>query len=87
MPKVIKIVVSDKFFEEHIAGDPETLANQSVGFVEGMARMILGDHFKDTEDIELNTDDVTDERVIKLVRHSILDCLTAKIATEHGKEN
>ena len=87
MPKVIKIVVSDKFFEEHIAGDPKTLANQNLGFVEGMTRMLLGEHFKDTEEIELNTDDVTDERVIKLVRHSILDCLTAKIATEHGKEN
>lgn len=87
MSKVIKIVVSDKFFEEHIAGDPEILANQSVGFAEGMTRMVLGKHFKDTEEIELNTDDATDERVIKLVRNSILNCLTAKIATEHGKEN
>lgn len=87
MPKVIKIVVSDKFFEEHIAGDPETLAAQNVGFAEGMARMVLGDHFKDTEDIELNTDDVTDEGVIKVVTNSIIGCLTAKIATEHGKKN
>ena len=87
MPKVIKIVVSDKFFEEHISGDPAIIANQSVGFVEGMTRMVLGEHFKDTEETELNTDDVTDERVIKLVRNSILNCLTAKIATEYGKEN
>lgn len=87
MPKVIKIVVSDKFFEEHISGDPETLANQNVGFAEGMTRMVLGEHFKDTEEIELNTDDVTDERLIKAVRHSIVSCLTAKIATGHGKEN
>lgn len=87
MSKVIKIVVSDKFFEEHIAGDPRTLANQNVDFVEGMTRMVLGEHFKDTEEIELNTDDVTDERVIKIVRQSIVDCLVVKIATEHGKEN
>lgn len=87
MSKVIKIVVSDKFFEEHIAGDPRTLANQNVAFVEGMTRMVLGEHFKDTEEIELNTDDVTDERVIKIVRQSIVDCLVVKIATEHGKEN
>lgn len=85
MPKVIKIVVSDKFFEEHIAGDPKTLATQNVDFTEGITRMVLGEHFKDTEEIELNTDDVTDEKAIKIVRHSILDCLTAKIATEHGK--
>lgn len=87
MSKVIKIVVSDKFFEEHIAGDPRTLANQNVDFVEGMTRMVFGEHFKDTEEIELNTDDVTDERVIKIVRQSIVDCLVVKIATEHGKEN
>lgn len=87
MPKVIKIVVSDKFFEEHIAGDPETLANQNVDFAEGLTRMVLGEHFKDTEDIELNTDDVKDERLIKVVRQSIISCLTAKIATKHGKEN
>ena len=79
MPKVIKIIVSDKFFEEHLAGDPKTLANQKVGFSEGMTRMILGDHFKDTEEVELNTDDVTDERMIKAVRHSIVSLLTAKI--------
>lgn len=87
MPKVIKIVVSDKFFEEHIAGDPETLANQNVDFAEGITRMVLGENFKDTEEIELNTDDVTDERAINLVRRSIVSCLTAKLATEHGKEN
>lgn len=87
MSKVIKIVVSDKFFEEHIVGDPKTLANQNVDFTEGMTRMVLGEHFKDTKEIELNIDDVTDERAINLVRHSILNCLTAKIVTEHGKEN
>lgn len=87
MSKVIKIVVSDKFFEEHIAGDPRTLANQNVDFVEGMSRMVLGEHFKDTEEIVLNTDDVMDERVIKLVCRSIVSFLTAKIVTEHGKEN
>ena len=87
MPKVIKIVVSDKFFEEHIAGDPETLAIQNVGFAEGMTRMVLGEHFKDAEDIKLNTDDVTDERVIKVVRNSIVSCLTAKMLTEHGEKN
>ena len=79
MPKVIKIVVSDKFFEEHIAGDPETLANQNVDFADGLARMVLGEHFKDTEEIELNTDDVTDENLIKVVRSSIFGCLTAKL--------
>ena len=87
MPKVIKIVVSDKFFEEHIAGDPETLANQNVSFSEGMTRMVLGEHFKDTEEIELNTDDVKDEGLIKIVSNSIVSCLTAKISTENGKEN
>lgn len=87
MPKVIKIVVSDKFFEEHIVGDPETLAKQNVDFAEGLTRMVLGEHFKDTEEIELNTDDVTDERMIKVVRHSIVSCLTAKLATENGKKN
>lgn len=87
MPKVIKIVVSDKFFEEHLAGDPKTLANQNVDFSEGLIRMVLGEHFKDTEEIELNTDDVTDEKVIKVVRHAIVNCLTAKLATEDGKEN
>lgn len=87
MSKVIKIVISDKFFEEHIEGDPETLASQNVGFAEGMARMVLGEHFKDTEEIELNTDDVKNESMIKTVRYSIISCLTAKIATEHGKEN
>lgn len=88
MPKVIKIVVSDKFFEEHIAGDPETLANQHVSFTDGMARMVLGEHFKDTEEIELHTDDIDkDEKLTKIVSHSLLSVLTAKIATEHGKEN
>lgn len=87
MPKVIKIVVSDKFFEEHIAGDPKTLSEQKVSFSEGMARMLLGDHFKDTEEVELNTDDVKDEGLIKVVRHSLVSFLTAKIATKHGKEN
>lgn len=87
MPKVIKIVVSDKFFEEHIAGDPETFANQNVSFAEGMTRMVLGEHFKDTEEIKLNTNDVTDDNLIKVVCKSIVSCLTAKIATEHGKEN
>lgn len=82
MPKVIKIVVSDKFFEEHIAGDPETLATQNVNFTEGMVRMTLGEHFKDTEEIELNTDDVTDAKMTKFVSHAIVSCLTAKIATE-----
>ena len=87
MSKVIKIVVSDKFFEEHIAGDPETLVNQNVGFAEGMARMVLGEHFKDIEDIELNTDEVKDEKLTKLVSYSIANCLTVKLAMEHGKEN
>lgn len=86
MAKVIKIVVSDKFFKEHIAGDPETLASQKVHFCEGMTRMVLGEHFKDTEEIELNTDDVTDEKITKVVSHSIISCLTAKIAMEHGEE-
>ena len=87
MPKVIKIVVSDKFFEEHIEGDPKTLATQNVDFAEGMTRMILGKYFKDTEDIELNTDEVKDEKLTKLVQHSIVNCLTVKLAMEHGKEN
>ena len=87
MTKVIKIVVSDKFFEEHIVGYPETLAKQNVDFAEGLTRMVLGKHFKDTEEIEINTDDVKDERMIKVVSHSIVSCLTAKLATEHGKEN
>lgn len=60
MPKVIKIIVSDKFFEEHIAGDIEALTTQNVGIAEGMVRMLIGEHFKDAEEIELNTDDVTD---------------------------
>ena len=87
MPKVIKIVVSDRFFEEHISGDLETLATQNVGFAEGMIRMVLGGHFKDTEEVELNTDDVTDVQLISLVERSIVNFLTTKIATEHGKKD
>lgn len=87
MPKVIKIIVSDKFFEEHIAGDPETLATQNVGFAEGMVRMIIDEHFKGTEEVELNTDDVTDVPLISIVERSIVNFLTTKIATEHGKKD
>lgn len=87
MPKVIKIVVSDKFFEEHIAGDPETLATKNVGFAEGMIRMTIDKHFKDTEEVELNTDDVTDVPLISLVERAITNFLTVKIATEYGKED
>lgn len=87
MPKVIKVVVSDRFFEEHIAGDIETLATQKVDFTEGMIRMVIGEHFKEAEEIELNTDDVTDAQMTKIVSDSIVSCLTAKLTTEHGKEN
>ena len=87
MPKVIKIVVSDKFFEEHIAGTVETLVTQNVPLPEAMARMVIGVNFKNTEEIELNTDNVTDENEVKLFCRSIIGCLSIKIMQEHGKEN
>lgn len=87
MPKVIKIIVSDKFFEEHIAGDIESLTTQNVGIAEGMVRMLIGGHFKDSEEIELNTDDVTDERMTKVIIRSIRGCLTAKLLQGHGEED
>lgn len=87
MSKVIKIIVSDKFFSDNLSGDASTLADKNVSFTEGMTRLVLGEHFKDVENIEINTDDVRDESSKRILRHGLFSCLTCKLSIENGKDS
>lgn len=85
MPKVIKIVISDEFYENELSADP-TKISADANFAEGMSRMIFGEHLKDKEEITISTEDVTDDKTKHALKQAIFGCETIAILKEHANK-
>lgn len=85
MAKVIKIVISDEFYENELSADP-TKISAEANFAEGMSRMIFGEHLKDKEEITISTEDVTDDRTKHMLKQAIFGGLTLSMLKEHANK-
>lgn len=85
MAKVIKIVISDEFYENELSANP-TKISAEANFAEGMTRIILGEHLKDKEEVTISTEDVTDDKTKHMLKQAIFGSVTISMLKEHANK-
>lgn len=85
MAKVIKIVISDEFYENELSANP-TKISAEANFAEGMTRIILGEHLKDNEEVTISTEDVTDDKTKHMLKQAIFGSVTIAMLKEHANK-
>ena len=85
MPKVIKIVISGEFYENELSADP-TKISAEANFADGMTRMVLGKHLKDTDEVTISTEDSTDDKTKHMLKQAIFGSVTISILKEHANK-
>lgn len=85
MAKVIKIVISDEFYENELSANP-TKISAEANFAEGMTRIILGEQLKDKEEVTISTEDVTDDKTKHMLKQAIFGSVTIAMLKEHANK-
>ena len=85
MAKVIKIVISDEFYENELSADPAKISAEA-NFAEGMTRMVLGEHLKDKDEVTISTENFTDDKTKRVLKQAIFGSVTIAILKEHANK-
>ena len=85
MAKVIKIVISDEFYENELSADPAKISAEA-SFAKGMTRIILGEQLKDKEEVTISTEDVTDDKTKHMLKQAIFGSVTISMLKEHANK-